>query len=180
MSPAAPTQVCWLSAVLQDEEGNVLVSRRRDSQAWDLPGGALRVGEDIHTGVRRVVAETATIGVSVGWITGIHSHIRDGVTMVFLAKHVTGRVTPQGDTQVCRWVPAPVAVRMLWPRRADQLLGAVSGQTPQPVVVVQPRAPLSLRAFGIHRFQSSPARRCRNSRWLWTGLALKSGRSRPS
>lgn len=134
---AVPTQICWLSAVLQDEEGNVLIARHRDSQAWDLPGGALGLGEDIHTGIRRVVAESIAIGISVGWIAGIHSHIRDGLTTVFLAKHVTGRITPRGDTQLCRWVTPTDAARILWPRRADQLLGALTSQTPQPIVVVQ-------------------------------------------
>ena len=134
---AVPTQICWLSAVMQDDEGNVLIARHRDSQAWDLPGGALGLGEDIHTGVRRVVAESITIGIAVGWIAGIHSHIRDGLTMVFLAKHVTGRITPRGHTQLCRWVTPTDAARILWPRRADQLLGALTSQTPQPVVVVQ-------------------------------------------
>jgi len=43
----------------------------------------LRVGEDVCTGVRRVVSDTVTVGVTVGWLAGIHTHVRDGVTLVW-------------------------------------------------------------------------------------------------
>ncbi len=76
-------QQCWVAAVIRDDDGNVLVARRADTQAWDLPSGVLRLGEDVCTGVRRVVADTVTVGVTVGWLAGIHTHIRDGMTLVF-------------------------------------------------------------------------------------------------
>ena len=128
-------QQCWVAAVIRAEDGNILLARWADTQAWDLPSGPLRVGEDVCSGVRRVVADTVTLGVSVGWIAGIHSHVRDGMTLVFLARHVTGRAVACGDVQLCRWVAPDVAVRMLWPRRAEQLRGALQAEHPQPVVV---------------------------------------------
>lgn len=69
--------------VIRDENGNILVAPWSDTQGWDLPAGPLRVGEDVCSGVRRAVAETVTLGVSVGWLAGIHSHVRDGITLVF-------------------------------------------------------------------------------------------------
>ena len=78
-------QQCWVAAVIRDDDGNVLVARWVDTQAWDLPSGVLRIGEDVCTctGVRRVVSDTVTVGVTVGWLAGIHTHIRDGMTLVF-------------------------------------------------------------------------------------------------
>jgi hypothetical protein len=113
----------------------ILVARSADTQAWDRPGGPLRVCEDVCTAVHRVVADSVALGVSVGWMAGIHSHVRDGVTLIFLARHVSGRAAAKGDVQLCRWVTPDVAVRMLWPRRAEQLRGALRAQQPQPVVV---------------------------------------------
>jgi len=81
-------QQCWVAAVIRDDDGNVLVARWADTQAWDLPAGVLRIGEDVCTGVRRVVSDTVAVGVTVGWLAGIHTHIRDGMTLVFLARQV--------------------------------------------------------------------------------------------
>ena len=57
-------QQCWVAAVIRDDDGNVLVARWADTQAWDLPAGVLHRGEDVCTGVRRVVADAVTLGVS--------------------------------------------------------------------------------------------------------------------
>ena len=70
-------QHCWVAAVICAEAGNI-PGCAVDNQAWDLPSG-----QDVCSGVRRVVADTVTMGVSVGWMAGIHSHVRDGVTLVF-------------------------------------------------------------------------------------------------
>jgi len=145
-------QQCWVAAVIRDDDGNVLVARWVDTQAWDLPSGVLRVGEDVCTGVRRVVSDTVTVGVTVGWLAGIHTHIRDGMTLVFLARHVTGRAAAKGDVQQCRWVTPEVAFRMLWPRRADQLRGTLLAQHPQPVMVQNTGS--SRKDLGSNRFAS--------------------------
>lgn len=128
-------QQCWVAAVIRDDTGNVLIVRSSNSQAWDLPSGPVHVGEDVCSAVRRVVSESVTLGVSVGWLAGIHSHIRDGVTLVFLAKHVTGRAMVRDDIQTYRWVAPADAVRMLWPRRAEQLAAAFRTRHPQPIIV---------------------------------------------
>ena len=143
-------QQCWVAAVIRDDDGNVLVARWADTQAWDLPSGVLRIGEDVCTGVRRVVSDTVTVGVTAGWLAGIHTHIRDGMTLVFLARHVTGRAAARGDVQQCRWVTPDAAFRMLWPRRAEHLRGALDAQHPQPVLVQTLRP--GRQEFGDNRF----------------------------
>ena len=50
-------------------------------------------------------------------------------------------MTPRGEVQACRWVAPDVAVRMLWPLRAEQLRGALTNRTPQPVVIAQAPGP---------------------------------------
>jgi hypothetical protein len=71
--------------------------------------------------------------------------------LVFSARHVAGRATPCGEVQSCRWVAPDVAVRMLWPLRAEQLRGALTNRAPQPVVIAEAAGParrLSAAASG--------------------------------
>lgn len=74
--------------------------------------------------------------------------------LVFLARHAVGRAVACGDVQLCRWVTPDVAVRMLWPRRAEQLRGALQTQHPQPVVVHGPPSSVG-RGIGKTRWEQS-------------------------
>ena len=65
-----------MAVVVHDDRGHVLVARRGDTQAWDLPVGLLHRGEDVLAGVRRVVADSVTVGVSVQWLAGMHSQVQ--------------------------------------------------------------------------------------------------------
>lgn len=136
MSAAAPTQTCWVAAVVRDEGGRILLVRGADP-IWDLPVVAMRLGEDPVAAVRRAVGESVTGGVRVEWMAGLHSHVRDGLTIVFLARHVSGRMAAVDGAAKCEWVSLDTAVQRLWPRRAEQLHGAVRSAAPQPVIVVQ-------------------------------------------
>lgn len=136
MSTAAPTQTCWVAAVVRDEVGRILLVRGADP-IWDLPFAAMQLGEDPVTAVRRAVGESVTGGVRVEWMAGMHAHVRDGLTLVFLARHVSGRMATVDGASRCEWVSLDTAVQRLWPRRAEQLLGAVRSASPQPVIVVQ-------------------------------------------
>ena len=130
-------QPCWVVAVVRDDGGNILLCRDAQPAEWDLPSGVLALGEDVPSALRRVVAEKATIGISVGWLTGIHSHIHEGLTLVFSARQVLGRVHPHGLTRQCRWVQPGVALQILGRRRGEQLRVALEQVNPQPVVITQ-------------------------------------------
>lgn len=69
---------------------------------------------------------------------------------------MTGRAVACGDVRLCRWVAPDVAVRMLWPRRAEQLRGALQSQHPQPVVVHRP-SPAVGGGIGKTRGQAAAA-----------------------
>ena len=52
-----PKHSVSVSAVVIDDDGQVLVAQRRDNGKWQLPGGVLELDESIHQGVRREVLE---------------------------------------------------------------------------------------------------------------------------
>lgn len=48
-------------AFLQNEEGQVLLQKRVDSELWDIPGGCLELGESLEEALyREVLEETGT------------------------------------------------------------------------------------------------------------------------
>lgn len=126
----------WAGAVITDEVGRILLAKSVETRAWDLPGGYLSPGEDPITGLRRVVAEATGAVISVWWLVGLHSHVREGLSLVFLGRQVGGAVVAGPASEQVQWAAADSAFRMLWPRRADQLQGALGQSRPQQVVVM--------------------------------------------
>jgi 8-oxo-dGTP diphosphatase len=60
-------------AVVQNKEGQILLQRRSDTGAWELPGGALDPGEEPAEAVIREVLEETGIRVIPDRIVGIYT-----------------------------------------------------------------------------------------------------------
>lgn len=99
-APPANSLVPAASAVVVDNDGLVLLHRRRDNDLWALPGGVMELGESIaETAIREVHEETGYV-VSPRYIVGVYSdpeHVfayDDGEVRqefsVCIACHVTG------------------------------------------------------------------------------------------
>jgi 8-oxo-dGTP diphosphatase len=63
-----------VTAVVSDEEGRLLLTRRADNGKWAPPGGIMEPGEEVaETAVREVLEETA-VRVRPERITGVYTH----------------------------------------------------------------------------------------------------------
>jgi 8-oxo-dGTP pyrophosphatase MutT (NUDIX family) len=74
--PAAPTAnslVPAVSAVVMDDDGRVLLQRRRDNELWALPGGAIDLGESVSQAVVREVEEETGYRVVPLYVVGVYS-----------------------------------------------------------------------------------------------------------
>lgn len=83
---AAPRLPVWAGAVIIDELDRLLLVKGSDSREWDIPGGYLSAGEDPVTGLRRAVTDTVGAVVAVQRLIGVHSQVRDGLSLVFGAR----------------------------------------------------------------------------------------------
>jgi ADP-ribose pyrophosphatase YjhB (NUDIX family) len=72
-APAANSLVVGGSAVVVNDEGRILLQRRRDSGNWALPGGAMDIGETFAQSVVREVKEETGFDVRIERIVGIYS-----------------------------------------------------------------------------------------------------------
>ncbi len=64
------------SAVVADEDGRILLTRRRDNDLWTIPGGAMEPGETIAETALREVQEETGVDVEVVRLVGIYSDPR--------------------------------------------------------------------------------------------------------
>jgi ADP-ribose pyrophosphatase YjhB (NUDIX family) len=72
-SPAANSLVPGASAVVVDEQGRILLQRRRDNSRWALPGGVMEIGEGIGRTAAREVEEETGIEVEPDHVVGVYS-----------------------------------------------------------------------------------------------------------
>lgn len=109
-----PRHSVSVAAVVTDETGRILVIRRRDNGAWQIPGGILEPDETIQDGVRREVEEETGVTVEPQRLTGVYKNMRLGVVaLVFRARVVAGTPHPTAEsTAVDWWTPERVTAEM--------------------------------------------------------------------
>ena len=72
-APQANTLIPAASAIITNENGEILLHRRSDNNLWALPGGTMEIGESIRQTVIREVQEETGLLVEPERVTGIYS-----------------------------------------------------------------------------------------------------------
>lgn len=122
-APSANSLVPAASAVVSNEKGEILLTKRSDNGLWTIPGGAMEPGECIaDTAVREVEEETG-LEVRVTRLVGIYSNprhvieyadgeVRQQFSVCFAAEPVGGFLRPSSETSEVSFV-APAALEQL-------------------------------------------------------------------
>jgi 8-oxo-dGTP diphosphatase len=131
-----PRHSVSVAATVTNDDGQVLVIRRRDHGSWQLPGGILELDETIEEGVRREVYEETGVQVEPIRLTGVYKNMNLGVVaLVFLARPVAGTPHPTDEAEAVEWwtvdqVPRHMdeafSVRILDALRKDDVPGVRS------------------------------------------------------
>ncbi len=72
-APKANSLVPGASAVVVNDDGKILLQRRRDNDRWALPGGVMDIGESIGQAIVREVREETGLDVEPDYIVGVYS-----------------------------------------------------------------------------------------------------------
>jgi 8-oxo-dGTP pyrophosphatase MutT (NUDIX family) len=100
-----PRHVVGVAGVVVDDTGRVLAVRRRTPPRWELPGGALEVGERLTDGLVREVAEEIGLLVRPLALTGVYQNMALGpVALVFLCRREGGHERLSDETSDYRWL----------------------------------------------------------------------------
>ncbi|GAA1525989.1 NUDIX domain-containing protein [Actinomadura kijaniata] len=117
--PEAPTPnslVVAASAVVTNENGDVLMQRRADSGLWALPGGGMEMSDSLPgTAVREVKEETG-YDVEITGLIGTYTdprhviaysdgEVRRQFNVCFRARLVGGELRVSDESLEVRWVP---------------------------------------------------------------------------
>ena len=115
-------------AIIFDAERRVLLSHRRDIDAWNLPGGGVETGETPVEAVMREVTEETGLEVAVDRLVGVYTNARrDDIVFTFVCR-VTGdalQLTQESsDHRYCALAEMP---RNLTPRNPERIREALEG-----------------------------------------------------
>lgn len=123
-----PRHVVGVAGVVVDDSGRALSVRRREPPRWELPGGALEVGERLTEGLVREVEEEIGLRVEPVRLTGVYQNMALGpVALVFLCRRVGGHERLSDETSDWRWADRDELTTMMpaaWLARFTDALDA--------------------------------------------------------
>lgn len=114
-APAANSVVPSVVAIVQDDEGRVLLIHKTDNNRWALPGGGHEIGESISDTVVREVKEETGYDVAVEAITGTYTNprhvmayddgeVRQQFSIAFRATLIGGEARTSDESSEVEWV----------------------------------------------------------------------------
>ena len=123
-APRTNALVVAVTAVVTNDQGELLLQKRTDNELWGLPGGAMNIGESIAQAVMREVKEETSLDVEPTGVIGIYSdpghviayadgEVRQEFSICFAARVVGGQLAV-GDQE-------STEVRFIKPSDIDEL-----------------------------------------------------------
>jgi len=116
-APAINSVVPSVVAIVQDDQGRVLMIYKTDNNKWALPGGGHEPGEAISDTVVREVKEETGYDVEVETITGTYTNpnhrmayddgeVRQQFSIAFRARLVGGAPRTSSESSEVEWLTA--------------------------------------------------------------------------
>lgn len=114
-APKANSVVPSVVAVVQDDEGQILLIHKTDNDLWALPGGGHEAGESVAATVVREVKEETGYDVEPVRILGIYTNpehvmayddgeVRQQFSISFSARLLSGEMRTSSESKEVAWV----------------------------------------------------------------------------
>ena len=114
-------------AVLEDDQGRILLIHKTDNDLWALPGGGHDIGESIANTMVREVKEETGYDVAVTGIVGTYTNprhvmayddgeVRQQFSICFAARLLGGELKTSSESKEVAWIdPADTATLQMHP-----------------------------------------------------------------
>lgn len=123
-----PLHSVSVGAAVLGPMGRLLAMRRRDNDAWQLPGGILEKDEGPLQAVRREVLEETGVVVEPERLTGVYKNMHLGVvSLVFRCRAIEGEPRPTEEAAQAAWLTLDEITHRMTEAFAVRLHDAVSG-----------------------------------------------------
>jgi len=146
-----PSVVCWTLgafACIFDDAGRILLSRRRDYDVWNLPGGGVHARETPWEAAVREVREESGLSVTVERLTGIYQKpARQAFVFAFHCRVTGGWLQPTREAAEHRAFALDDLPEMLLPKHRERIADAAAGRV-EAVLKVQDTPP-GLEVLGL-------------------------------
>lgn len=139
-----PTHRVGAFAIIRDQDGRVLISRRSDSGWFNLPGGGVEPHESPSEGLAREVREETGLEVTIGRLVGLYAKPqKHEVVLTFEARVSGGALQPSDEADLHEWVaPAELEQRQILPKHLERIQDALRAE---PAAVVKDQRQPSTR-----------------------------------
>lgn len=136
-APEITSVVPSVVAIVQDDQGRVLMIHKTDNDKWALPGGGHEPGESIADTVVREVKEETGYDVEVEAITGTYTNpnhrmsyddgeVRQQFSIAFRARMVGGSKRTSSESSEVKWLtPDQIEALDLHPSMRQRLTHAL-------------------------------------------------------
>lgn len=125
-----PTHRVGAFAIIRNEQGAVLLSRRTDSGWWNLPGGGVEPHESVEEGLIREVQEETGLEVVTGRLIGVYSKPqKHEIVLTFECKIVGGTIKPSDEADLHEWFAAEaLPAEQFLPKHRERVEDALQEQ----------------------------------------------------
>ena len=125
-----PTHRLGAFAIIRDDAGRVLLSRRTDSGWWNLPGGGVEPHESVEEGLVREVREETGLEVATGRLVGVYSKPqKHEIVITFECKIVGGTMIASDEADVHEWFePGQFPAERFLPKHRERVEDALRNQ----------------------------------------------------
>lgn len=122
-----PTHRVGAFAIIRNDEGAVLISRRVDSGWYNLPGGGVEPDESAPEGLIREVREETGLDVEVGRLVGLYAKPqKHEIVLTFAARVVGGTMQSSDEADDHVWVKPDALDRyQLLPKHLERIRDAL-------------------------------------------------------
>src|SRR5512140_330157 len=120
-------------AIIFNENGQVLLSHRRDMDAWNLPGGGLESRELPSEAVIREVKEETGLEVEIERLVGIYGKVdKDELVFAFVCRILRGNLILTDETDQHGFFPVNELPPNTLPKHVERVQDALHA-TDQPI-----------------------------------------------